>query len=90
MSAFDQTCPACGYELGFEPWDGPLPSEKVCACCGIQFGYDDAEPERRESAYLEWRKDWVAEGMAWWSSTAAPEGWNPVEQLARVAGRATS
>src|SRR2546421_398332 len=35
-------CPACGYALGFAPWDGESPSDEICPCCGIQFGYDDA------------------------------------------------
>ena len=35
-------CPACGFPLEFEPWANGSPSDEICPCCGIQFGYDDA------------------------------------------------
>ena len=38
----EQLCPACGFNLGFRPWDGESPSDEICPCCHIQFGYHDA------------------------------------------------
>jgi hypothetical protein len=82
------TCPVCGYDLGFQPWNGESPSDEICPCCGMQFGYYDATPEGSEGRlriYAEWRQRWIAEGMAWNSTgQAPPTGWNPVEQLKTV------
>jgi hypothetical protein len=38
----DESCPSCGFDLGFKPSDKGGPSDEICPCCGIQFGYDDA------------------------------------------------
>jgi hypothetical protein len=84
MTLPQDACPACGYELGFKPWNGRRPSEAVCGCCGIQFGYDDADPEGRDGVYLAWRRQWVTEGMPWWSPNGPTKGWDPVRQLERV------
>jgi len=53
MSAYPP-CPACGFLLQMPPWDGKLPSEEICPCCGIQFGYDDSaggDSLRRKEVY---------------------------------------
>lgn len=55
-------CPVCASSLDFEPWEGGLPSHEVCPFCGIQFGYNDARPELRETIYAEWRSEWIAGG----------------------------
>jgi hypothetical protein len=78
-------CPACGFLLDFEPWSNESPSDEICPCCGIQFGYDDAaggNMQRRSELYQEWRRDWIAKGMPWRSEGApAPRDWNPGKQL---------
>ena len=79
-------CPACGATLDFLPWSSDeSPSEEVCPCCGIHFGYDDAaggDPAKRPLIYRQWRADWVALGSRWLSTTRpAPRGWSATMQL---------
>ncbi len=82
-------CPVCGYELDRPAWNGLSPSDEICPSCGIQYGYDDAaggDLQLRRQVYNTWRKDWIARGMPWSSvGQQPPEGWNPREQLRRVA-----
>ena len=84
----EQLCPACGFNLGFRPWDGESPSDEICPCWHIQFGYHDAvwgDAERRKNIYAKWRADWIAAGMPWRGrGQAAPHGWSPGEQVERV------
>ena len=52
-------CPVCGYDLGFPAWDGESPSDEICNCCGIQFGYGDIGPgglEGRKKIYEDFRQ----------------------------------
>jgi hypothetical protein len=77
-------CPVCGFDLGFQPWNGRKASEAVCGCCGIRFGLDDQDPDARTGSYLAWRQQWVQEGMRWWGPKAPSSGWDPVRQLRRV------
>ena len=78
-------CPVCGYLLREPPWRDGLPSDEICPSCGIQFGYDDSLPARRAQTYTEWRRRWVANGMAWWSEHQdPPPGWDPEQQLERL------
>jgi hypothetical protein len=86
----EHLCYVCGFDLGFRPWDGPFPSDEICPCCGIQFGYHDAwaaasDEKGRTKIYAKWREDWIAAGMPWRGrGEPAPQGWNPSEQLKRV------
>ncbi len=88
MDAVEHACPACGFALGFAPWEAGSPSDEICPSCGIQFGYDDAaggDPERRQEVYEAWRQHWIAGGMRWASSgRKAPAGWDPAAQLKEI------
>jgi hypothetical protein len=78
-------CPACGFEQDEPPWRGEAGSLEICACCGLQFGYDDAcggSLERRTGFYQGWRAKWRLDGYQWWSTRPPPAGWSPQEQLA--------
>lgn len=80
-------CPVCGNELEFAPWRGENPSDEICPCCGIQFGYDDFSTvvTERERYYDEWRIHWIGSGMRWVSQSQQPaEGWDPRCQLRRI------
>lgn len=82
-------CPACGYILDFEPWADGSPSDEICPCCGIQFGYTDAaggDMQRRTALYEKWRSDWIAAGMPWRSPGPAPVDWNPTKQIKSLGG----
>ncbi|UPY81077.1 hypothetical protein FH581_022755 (plasmid) [Leptospira weilii] len=79
-------CPVCGYELDEIAWDEGSPSDEICPCCGIQFGYTDATPEgegkKQQDSYREW---WISQGMHWWSKGhSQPPNWDPKEQLKRI------
>jgi hypothetical protein len=79
-------CPACGYQLSFSPWEGNSPSDGICHCCGIHFGYDDLlsnNENERKLVYENWRNQWIAGGYKWFSRTLPPEGWNGEEQLSQ-------
>lgn len=83
-------CPICGNELGADPWKDNYPTYDICACCGIEFGYEDSRPtpEERKSRHAELRQDWMDRGMPWWSTiTPAPIGWDAREQLDRIGVR---
>ena len=74
-------CPACGFDqLGFELWTGDSPSDGICPCCGMHFGYYDFG-RRDPLFYAGWRTNWVVEGKRWSSSKPPPEGWSPDQQL---------
>ena len=82
-------CPVCGYDGLYEqPWINDNPSDEICPCCGIQFGYTDAaggDINTRKKIYREWRKKWINESMMWWSdSRKPPNDWNPEKQLANI------
>ena len=53
-------CPVCDVDLDFTPWSGESASDEICPSCGIQFGYNDANPHSRKQVYHEWRKAWIA------------------------------
>jgi len=82
-------CPACGYPgLAEPPWRHGQPSDEICPCCGLHFGYDDVaggEPARRTAGYLRWRRRWAAEGVPRVSGSTSPQpGWDPAVQLRQV------
>jgi hypothetical protein len=81
----EHQCQACGYDLGFKPWNGDSPSDEICPSCGIQFGYSDFAGGRidaRAERYRSWRLAWIAKGMPWSDvGNSPPEGWDPQQQL---------
>ena len=80
-------CPVCGYDLGFEPWEGDTSSDEICPSCGIQFGYDDVPAGgglqgTPQDIYEQWRSTWIEQGMPWFSvGRLPPQAWNPQQQL---------
>jgi hypothetical protein len=74
-----RACPVCGFHgLEDEPWSGGCPSDEICECCGVHFGFDD-----RVRSHRELRERWVAEGMRWFSGPVPPD-WDPRAQLRRI------
>jgi hypothetical protein len=77
-------CPVCGYPDLAEP---PRTEEgggsfEICPSCGYQFGVTDDD---RDISYEEWRGEWVAGGMKWWSrGRRQPPEWDPQAQLRAV------
>jgi hypothetical protein len=71
----DNLCPVCGYEMAEPPRD-----YNICPSCGTEFGLHD-----RNSSIEDLQRAWLATGPAWWSANEPqPEGWNPMQQLARM------
>src|SRR5438067_2397889 len=94
MASRDATvvlCPVCGNELVIDPWRLSLTDplmDKICRCCNIHFGYDDAGGSLEgtpEEIYALWREWWVRLGMPWVHTHGGPPaGWDPVAQLRRI------
>lgn len=71
------TCPVCGYPMGFPPED-----YNICPCCGTEFGYSDSGV-----THSVLRDRWLKRGATWWSpNVAPPDGWEPMTQLWRNLG----
>jgi hypothetical protein len=88
MNRIEFFCPACGYGLKQAPWTEDSPSDEICPCCGIYFGFDDfagGNPSLRIETYKSWRMKWVTNGQRWFSSSSPkPLSWNPKTQLRRA------
>jgi predicted RNA-binding Zn-ribbon protein involved in translation (DUF1610 family) len=73
-------CPVCGYrgldELPRTEESGA--SYEICPSCGFEFGVTDDD---RGIGYQQWRAEWIAGGMRWWSRRPPPAGWDPRAQL---------
>jgi hypothetical protein len=72
-------CRVCGLEQKNPPWGskGDKPSFAICACCGSEFGYDDATAEAIQLA----RRAWVKSKFDWFIEEAKPTKWNADIQL---------
>ena len=84
MNKLIDQCPVCVYPLSFHPWEGDSPSDEICPCCGMQFGYYDSTPggeNDRKAIYNEWRQNWINEGVPWRGTQKAPDGWDAHKQL---------
>lgn len=80
-------CSACGYRHLTLPQLSASggASHEICPSCGYEPGYTDDE---QGLTFEQWRSEWVAKGMAWFSSgQARPENWNPVRDLHALLSR---
>ena len=77
-------CRVCGLLQEDKSWgeDGKTPTFDICACCGTEFGYDDANKE----AVKRTRQRWLDGGAVWFAPEFRPERWNLSEQLKQVPG----
>ena len=73
-------CPVCGYLGLSEPprTEESGASYEICPSCGFEFGVTDDD---RGISYEQWRREWIAGGMKWWSRRPRPAGWDPQAQL---------
>ncbi|MHB8572797.1 MAG: HD domain-containing protein [Candidatus Dormibacteria bacterium] len=74
-------CPACGWDLGFDPVTA---EDRRCACCAFSFVARDPGDGSRSQAYAGWRWQWLMEGSPWRGEGEPPLGWNPEGQLRRI------
>ncbi|PRX63213.1 hypothetical protein B0I32_111207 [Nonomuraea fuscirosea] len=75
----DPYCRVCGLLQATPPWgdDGRSPTWEICACCGTEFGYQDATP----AGVLRARQAWTAKGYPWFQESERPPGWRAEDQL---------
>lgn len=75
-------CRVCGLDYDESPWgpDGQSPDYTICACCGVEFGYQDYTPDSTR----EYRAQWLAAGAAWFYPNMKPQNWQPAAQLQQV------
>ena len=75
-------CRVCGLRQSMPPWgrDGQSPTFDYCACCGVEFGYQDSNAEGVRRARARW-----LEGDAEWAEPdKRPPGWKLERQLTRI------
>lgn len=75
-------CRVCGLFHVAPPYgsNSDDPSFEICACCGVEFGYEDATlvSARR------FRRDWLSKGAKWVDEAQRPNGWTVESQLENV------
>lgn len=78
-------CRVCVLDYDQSPWgpDDRSPDYSLCACCGVQFGYEDYTPD----AARQYRATWLAGGAGWFYPNVRPQHWLINEQLHQVPGR---
>lgn len=88
MASLNKTylCPVCGYDQLHDPprSESGGGSYEICPSCGFEFGVTDDD---QGFSYVAWRTEWVKRGMSWSSVAPMPAGWNPGEQIKRVAAQ---
>jgi hypothetical protein len=74
-------CRVCGLLQEF-PWGetGQDPSHDICACCGVEFGYEDC----LLIAIRSYRESWIQSGAKWWNEKFKPENWILEDQLKNI------
>jgi rubredoxin len=79
-------CPVCGYpSLREPPRTSSGGSYEICRSCGFEFGVSDDD---LGFTYEQWRRNWMEAGMRWQSAgNSAPDGWDPIAQLAELLSR---
>ncbi len=75
-------CRVCGAEQLDLPWgeDGETPTYNICACCGVEFGYEDYTL----IALKNYRIMWVNKGANWFCKKEKPDNWVLEEQLHNI------
>ena len=79
-------CRVCGLRQPREPpWgsDGEDPTFGFCACCGTEFGYQDATV----AGVLRQRQRWLDAGANWDEPSEKPDDWHREAQLAQIPPR---
>jgi hypothetical protein len=78
----DLRCRVCGWQLDEPPWgaDGRTPTFDYCSCCGVEFGYQDANADGAR----RFRRSWLATGGEFAEKDVAPPDWDRDAQLTRL------
>ena len=77
-------CRVCGLSQYPDlPWgdSGDEPSNNICSCCGVEFGYSDET--KYQCLYV--RKHWIEmENCEWLMKSDRPDNWNMPDQLRSI------
>lgn len=80
----DQTlfCRVCGLEQPYPQYgdNGNSPTYEICACCGVEFGYEDTTVQSAQ----KFRENWIGDGLKWFSPSEKPANWSWEEQKAYI------
>lgn len=76
------SCRVCGYADGDPPWgkDNRSPSHNICACCGVEHGYEDMTLAGART----FRAKWLAGGAKWFDRKVPPVRLVLKHQLANI------
>jgi hypothetical protein len=87
MKPRTNTCAVCGYHgLRFpQRRSNGRPSRELCPSCGFHSGQTD-DVDGHDP--VQWRTQWVGEGMKWVSETTAkPDDWHPFRSMTAMLNR---
>ena len=78
----DFRCRVCGLKHESPPWgeDGRTALFELCACCGVEWGYQDCLPK----AVRSYRERWPNDGSDWHRPELRPANWDLDEQPTRI------
>lgn len=78
----DLLCKVCGLKQASLPWgaDNKTPSFEICACCGVEFGYEDSTL----IAIKKYREEWINNGAKWFKPKETPLLWSLENQLMMI------
>ena len=78
----EMICRICGLIQLEAPWgeDGKTPNFEICACCGVEFGYEDSTITGIKS----YRKNWLDAGATWEEENEKPDNWSIDAQLRNI------
>ena len=82
-ASMPEGAPAEGLEPPYAQHFG-APSYDVCDCCGFEFGNDDEPGTAPPISFSQYRREWIAEGAAWFDPAKRPTGWSLNEQLRKA------
>ncbi|PRX99885.1 hypothetical protein [Allonocardiopsis opalescens] len=79
-------CRVCGYgpgETNWHPAARPPSGFRICPCCGVESGFEDATVE----GVRGYRREWLRRGARWFKPRLRPPGWSLDAQLRSVPER---
>ncbi len=78
-------CRVCGYFSVSPPWgeDGQSPTYELCACCGVEFGYEDCTV----GSTKRFREQWLKAGTPWQDPKSMPTDWSFDSQIDAIPTR---
>lgn len=80
---YSYNCRVCGLKQEEKPWSGDrgdIPSYRICACCGVEFGVGD----EGIGNVVERRREWLEGGVEWRKPEERPDEWKLDDQLSRI------